>query len=110
MSSRLSAREKCYNHALREAVARCPSCGRFLCRECVTEHDGQILCALCLGQPRTVLARESLPWLWFRRASLCLLGLLAAWVFFYLLGEVLLAIPAEVHEGTIWQSVWEEEP
>ena len=29
-------------------VARCPSCGNFFCRECITEHDELILCAACL--------------------------------------------------------------
>src|SRR5580658_7631208 len=34
--------QRCFNHDLREAVAQCPSCKRFFCRECVTEHaDGK---------------------------------------------------------------------
>jgi hypothetical protein len=34
----------------------------------------------------------------------CALGVLAAWFFFYLAGEVLLSIPASFHEGTLWQT------
>ncbi len=42
------ADRKCYNHASREAVARCPQCSNFFCRECITEHDDVIMCASCL--------------------------------------------------------------
>ena len=42
-------RQRCFNHAGREAAARCLECGRFYCRECVTEHDDRLLCALCIA-------------------------------------------------------------
>ena len=32
------------------------------------------------------------------------LGLLAAWLFFYLAGRALLLIPVAVHDGTVWSS------
>ena len=32
----------------REAVARCPECTQFFCRECITEHDDRVLCSACL--------------------------------------------------------------
>jgi hypothetical protein len=34
----------------------------------------------------------------------CVLGLLAAWFFFYLIGEILLALPPSFHEAALWQS------
>jgi hypothetical protein len=34
----------------------------------------------------------------------CVLGLLAAWFFFYLIGEILLALPSSFHEAALWQS------
>jgi hypothetical protein len=37
--------QRCLNHMLREAVARCPECSRFFCRECITEHEDKVLCA-----------------------------------------------------------------
>jgi hypothetical protein len=37
-----------------------------------------------------------------------MLGVLAAWFFFYLIGEALLALPTSFHEGTLWQSRWFE--
>ena len=42
--------QRCVLHPEREAVARCPECGRFFCRECVTEHEGRLLCAACIGR------------------------------------------------------------
>ena len=40
--------QRCFNHAAREAVARCPACGHYFCRECITEHDDRVICAACL--------------------------------------------------------------
>jgi len=40
--------KRCFNHAEREAAARCPSCKHDFCRECITEHDGKMLCVNCL--------------------------------------------------------------
>lgn len=40
--------QRCFNHATREAVARCPECSQFFCRECITEHDDRVICSACL--------------------------------------------------------------
>jgi hypothetical protein len=96
--------QRCLNHAEREAVARCPGCGQFFCRECVTEHEDQVLCAVCLrnaGRPR-LLRRGGVPVI--TRVAQGLAGLVVAWFFFYLVGEALLALPASFHEGTLWQA------
>ena len=94
--------QRCFNHAQREAVACCPSCRRFYCRECVVEHDDRMLCATCLragaGEPNR--ARRSVSFL--RRMAQSIIAILCAWFFFYLIGEVLLAIPTSFHDGTIW--------
>jgi hypothetical protein len=96
--------QHCLNHAAREAVARCPGCGQYFCRECVTEHDDRVLCAVCLRKAgrRPLLQRGGFAGV--TRLAQCLAGLLAAWFFFYLIGETLLAIPASFHEGTLWQT------
>jgi hypothetical protein len=41
---------RCWTHDSREAVCRCPECGRSFCRECVTEHQSRLLCAACLAR------------------------------------------------------------
>jgi len=96
-------RERCFNHALREAVARCPRCRRTFCRECVTEHDDRVVCAACLKSLMSLdrPARRRLAVLssCFRAA----LALLVAWLFFYSLGRALVAVPTPFHEGTLWE-------
>ena len=103
------ATQRCFNHALREAVARCPQCADFFCRECITEHDDRAICAACLSK----LARKSpLPRRTFAglvHAAQCLLGIMLAWFFFYLIGEGLLSLPTSFHEGILWKANWWDE-
>lgn len=98
--------QRCFNHQNREAAARCPECGRYFCRECVTEHDDRVLCAVCLN---SLLQSSSVKKIQFRslfRLFQFLLGLLIIWMFFYYLGEALISIPADFHEGTLWETGW----
>src|SRR2546423_7111165 len=100
--------QRCFNHATREAVARCPSCGNTFCRECITEHEDRVICAACLRKLSRVplLQRRGLAGI--IRIGQCGLGLLLAWFFFYLIGEALMALPASFHEGTLWQvNAWD---
>lgn len=85
---------RCQHHPSRPAAARCPSCGGFFCRECVTEHDGRMLCASCLARSPTTVKRPRVrPF----RALAALAGFAALWGSLYLLGRLLLAIPSETH-------------
>ena len=103
------SQQRCSNHATREAVALCPECRRCFCRECVTDHEDRVICAACLKK----LARPSLThrrsFARTRRMVQCLFGVVTAWFFFYLLGQVLLTLPSSFHEGTVWQIHWWEE-
>ncbi len=102
MSSSLM-RQRCVNHAAREAAARCLDCRGYLCRECVTEHDDRIVCAICLKTlvaPRERRIRVSLAPIAFAAQALC--GLFLAWLAFYFVARSLLSIPAAVHEATLW--------
>jgi hypothetical protein len=102
--------QRCFNHALREAVARCPDCGRFFCRECVTEHDERVVCSACLKKHarKPLLSRRGFAV--FSRAGQFLLGLLMAWFFFYVIGDGLIRLPAAFHEGSIWRVNWMDQP
>jgi hypothetical protein len=98
--------QRCHHHSLREAVARCPECARFFCRECVTEHEERVLCASCLkalfGKPEQA-AQPSRLLLGAQLAC----SLLAVWFFFYLIGQILLSLDSSFHEGTVWrESFW----
>jgi hypothetical protein len=101
----------CYHHPHREAVVRCPGCQRFFCRECVTEHEDRMLCSNCLAQisGKTMHADRC----WRQQLFVGMQGLSAflfLWYLFFLLGQMLLAIPHSFHEGTIWQSEWWRKP
>lgn len=102
------AHQRCFHHPRREAVARCPECGRFYCRECVTEHEGRVLCAACLAVGAEAHGAVGKSWLAAPAGFLvCLVGGLLLWGFFYGLGRVVLSIPAPFHQGTFWtQQSW----
>ena len=100
--------QRCLNHALREAVARCPICHRFFCRECITEHDDRVICAGCLKKQLATAERRTRTGVGLEVGQ-CVLGLVTAWFFFYLVGRGLLSIPSTFHEGAFWkEKLWEE--
>jgi len=94
------AQERCFNHAFREAVARCPECGRTFCRECISEHDDRVICAFCLKRlSKKAVRRNRLAGL--VRLAQILMGVLLLWSSFYLLGKALLTVPSAFHEAAI---------
>jgi hypothetical protein len=102
------SRQRCFNHAWREAVALCVECGRYYCRECVIEHDDRMVCASCLNKVAAARAKRKARLALFSRACVFFFGFLTIWIFFYLLGRGLLALPSEFHEGDLWRrSYWD---
>ena len=99
------SQHRCLNHAAREAVARCPECRRFFCRECVTEHEGRALCSACLVRLTQVAVKRAWGLGWLVAPLTTMTGILVAWLFFYSVGNVLLSIPDDWHEGTVWQKL-----
>ena len=88
--------QRCLNHSLREAAVQCPSCKRFFCRECVTEHAGRMICVNCVA----VIARDdkkTARTARIRWGIMALAGVAIAWVAFYNLGLTLAKIPSEFH-------------
>ena len=96
------AEERCFNHPSREAGARCPKCKRFFCRECISEHDGQVICAYCIKSLRASPSKR-LRLVWLIRAVQVLAGLLLLWSSFYLIGKELQTIPSSFHQDTFLQ-------
>jgi hypothetical protein len=99
--SRLAIHQRCWNHEAREAVCRCPECGRSYCRECVTEHEARLLCASCLYALGSHKPRRG-----GRRAAavlMALAGVLIAWFLFFSAGEAMILIVQRV-EQTAWQA------
>lgn len=98
--------QRCFNHATREAVARCPECSQFFCRECVTEHEDRVICSACLKKLARVPLFQRPAFAGGLRAAQCLLGLFVGWFFFYLIGATLVKLPTAFHEGTLWEVNW----
>jgi hypothetical protein len=98
---------RCFNHAGREASARCIGCGRHFCRECVAEHDGRMICGACLR--REAEAKVAGSGRWPARVFLVArfsAALVVAWLVFYAAGRLLLQVPSEFHEGSVWRGEW----
>jgi hypothetical protein len=106
----LLVQQRCLHHPEREAVARCPECGRFFCHECVTEHEDRVICADCL--PR-LARREGKRRGWFADAGrllLCAAGALLVWLYFFVIGRALLSLPDPFHKESLWEArSWEED-
>ena len=98
--------QRCFNHDVREAVARCPECRQFFCRECITEHDDRVLCTACLKKLTRPPLAERFAFAKILRVAQCVFGILLVWFFFFLIGEGLLKLPTSFHEGTLWQVHW----
>jgi hypothetical protein len=107
-AGRLHAR-RCARHPAREAAARCPGCGEFFCRECVVEHAGRLLCANCLARSEANSGRRQRRFAAVGRALAAAVGALALWVAFYCAGAVLLKLPPDFHEGTVWKPLVERD-
>src|SRR6266487_2083681 len=100
------AQQRCFNHAAREAAARCPECKRFFCRECITEHEDRVVCAACLKKLAKAPFTKRRAVAGLMRFVQCVLGVLLAWFFFFLLGETLARLPDSFHENALWQIPW----
>ena len=101
--------QKCYNHKHREAAARCPECTRFFCRECITEHDDRVLCTQCLENIITNSQKKSSSLGVIYQVFRFISGTIIIWLAFYYIGIMLLSLPTDFHEGSIWPDYWLEE-
>jgi hypothetical protein len=93
----------CLNHPRREAAARCTSCGRPFCRECVTEFEGRMVCSACHLEKSKVTEKPRRDWVIVTASLQFIIGLAVLWLSAWMLGRVLLSIPSEFHEGTTWE-------
>ena len=101
-----SIQQRCFNHAVREAVARCPECTRYFCRECVTEHEDRVVCAACLRRLTDLRAAKRHGFTSVARAGQLIFSVVMAWFFFFVLGEILVRLPDSFHEDVLWRGPW----
>jgi hypothetical protein len=99
----VSLQQRCWNHEGREAVCRCPACGRSFCHECVTEHELRLLCAACLARVTPNGQFKSSAWRSVLPTGMLLTGFLLAWTFFYG-AAVGLSFFTERAEQSSWQN------
>jgi len=97
---------QCLNHATREAVARCPDCQQFYCRECIAEHDDRVICAACLRKLLRAGSTKSYSLALVSRVTTFCASMATAWILFYCIGKILLSIPVDFHDGTLWQTTF----
>ncbi len=97
--------QKCLVHADREAVVRCPSCGNYFCRECITEHEQKFLCSNCLRRVTTLVEPAERNANWLMTIVKMMVGIAVAWLFFYIIGKSLVLFPPNVHDGTFIRSL-----
>jgi len=88
------SQQRCANHGGREAVAKCISCNRFFCRECVTEHGERMLCSACLAQSAVRSAGSNQRSRNVTLGALGLAGLVLAWTLFYFAGDLIATVSA----------------
>jgi len=88
----IELQQRCWNHEAREAACRCPACGRSYCRECVSEHEGRLLCAACLSGISA--GREPGDGRWRRLAPAAMIAaaILLAWLTYWVAGESVMAL------------------
>ncbi len=97
--------QRCARHGDREAVARCTGCHRYFCRECITEHDGRLLCAACLARLAAATPAARLRRFRPLRWGAACAALLALWLAYLCLGKLLLRLPSDFHEGVFWEEI-----
>jgi hypothetical protein len=93
----------CLNHPRREAAARCTSCSQPFCRECVTEFEGRMVCGACHREKLQAKGKRKRDWFLVTTLLQATAGFAALWLSAWLLGRVLVNLPSDVHEGTLWQ-------
>jgi hypothetical protein len=90
--------QRCWNHEAREAACRCPACGRSYCRECVSEHEGRLLCAACLSRIAANRESKSGPAVRLASPAMIAAGILLAWLIFWAAGASLIALVHRVQQ------------
>ena len=87
-------------------MVKCPSCGGYFCRECVSEHEDRFLCASCLAREAAgdETARPAPP---VRLAGVLRLAAALAllWLVFFAVGQAVLHVPDVFHEEIEYQVV-----
>lgn len=91
------AAKRCFVHPSREAASFCTACRRSFCRECVTEHDGRLICASCIANIDSAGPRRTRRYAWLGTAASLFVAVAFSWLFFYMLGRACLLVEPSRH-------------
>jgi hypothetical protein len=92
LTTHMELQQRCWNHEAREAACRCPACGRSYCRECVSEHEGRLLCAACLGLVTVRSEQTSAGFGKLAPPGMIAAGILLAWLIYWAAGASLIGL------------------
>ena len=84
---------KCITHIDREAVARCCQCNQYYCRECIVEHEGDMICTQCLSQNNQSLIEKKESSGWISHLFIFAMSTVLLLFLFYSLGWFISIIP-----------------
>lgn len=104
MTAPAFSKSRCRNHPARQAACRCPGCGFDFCRECVTEHHERLLCSRCMAQLTGAGTGKPSASRTLKVIAQSAAGILAAWIFFFLAGELVSVVVAPQHEVHAWHA------
>lgn len=93
--------KRCFNHSVREAVAKCLDCGNFFCRECITEHNTKLVCCNCLGKTTQEAKAGNTLLSTLTMVGLSVLGLIVLWMFFLFIATRLLNVESDSFEQSL---------
>ena len=94
----------CFNHSLREAVARCLECNRYFCRECIIEHKERVICAECLERINAQEEKKDSIYLSIiTRTIATFITIFILWFTYYAIGEQLQKIPTFFQKGRLFE-------
>ena len=91
--------QRCFNHSEREAAARCMSCERHFCRECVTPHEGLMICGECLEKQKENNRKSKRSKSPAALIALWPLSLALLWLILATIGSLLTRVPSTFHDG-----------
>ena len=94
----MELQQRCWNHEAREAACRCPACGRSYCRECVSEHEGRLLCAACLTAAVATTAPQSSAFGKLAPPGMIAAGILMAWLIYWAAGAGLIGLIRRIEQ------------
>ena len=92
------SKKKCFNHARREAAARCLECRNFFCPECITEHSGRLTCSSCLHKASQKDENKSgFRAVYILQGVMTIIAFMFICIFFFLFARILYNSPETFH-------------